>query len=142
MQAEEIHAQAAPAPEGASGEPEEAQVPDEAQPRRAASAPMPEVGQGAEAFTVGSFANAFILGVNAAFQQGQVIAAQACWPTLCRLTELCTAPSCLVCKRLQSRTPPAHFMRSLDSALALRCCRSWRQTCKCEALGAGAGRRC
>ena len=70
------------APEGASGGPEEAHAPDQAQPRRAASAPMPEVGQGAEAFTVGSFANAVILGVNAAFQQGQVIAAQACWLTL------------------------------------------------------------
>ena len=57
-------------------------MPDEAQPRRAASAPMPEVGQGAEAFIVGSLANAFILGVNAAYQQGQVIAAPACWLTL------------------------------------------------------------
>ena len=78
LQAEEIHAQAAPAPESDVAGPEEAHVPDQALLRRTASAPMPEVAHSVEAFTAGTFTNAIILGVNAAFQQGQVVAGQAC----------------------------------------------------------------
>ena len=133
MQAEEIHAQAAPAPEGASGGPEEAHAPDQAQPRRAASAPMPEVGQGAEAFTVGSFANAVILGVNAAFQQGQVIAAQACWLTL---------KTCVTLPVLESHAR-VYLHQSTGEVLLLCTSRQYlQQACKSEVLGAGAGRCC
>lgn len=82
LQAEEIHAQAGPARESALAGPEQAQAPDAAQLRRTASAPLPEAPHGAEAFTAGSFTNAIILGMNAAFQQGQVGPAK---------------PTCLLC---------------------------------------------
>lgn len=103
LQAAEIHAQAAPAPGSEIAGLEEAQVPDQAQLRRTASAPMAEVAHSVEAFTAGTFTNAIILGVNAAFQQGQVNAGQACWLASCILETLCSSPRPCVHIRAESR---------------------------------------
>lgn len=79
MQAEEIHAQAPPAPgadegaEGADAGPEQAVAPEQAELRRTASAPEP-AGE-PDVRMAANFAADLIMGLSAVFQPPQVRAA-------------------------------------------------------------------